>query len=79
MEYGGNNLLTRIIDAIKRHNLWRFKPEDLCELLHEGGRTPEQTIKACITCNTKGYRGLEGKRAYFVRPFRGVYELADRP
>lgn len=79
MEYGRNNLLTRIIDAVKRHKVARFRPDDVHELLNEGGRTPGQTIKACITCNTKGYRGLEGKRPCFVRIFRGVYELADRP
>ena len=78
MEYPGNNLLTRIIDAVKRHRLTEFTPNNVCELLNEGGNTPAQTIKSCITCNTTGYHLLEAKRPYFCRIRRGVYRLADR-
>jgi len=78
MEYSGNNLLTRIIDAVRKHALTEFTPNKICELLNEGGDTPAQTIKACITCNTEGYHLLEGKQPYFYRIRRGVYTLADR-
>ena len=77
MEYPGNNLLTRIIDAIKGNALTEFTPNDICKLLNEGGITPAQTIKACISCKTTGYRLLAGNRPYFVRIRRGIYRLAD--
>lgn len=79
MKYPGDNLLTRIIDAVKQHKLGIFSPSDVCELLSEGGETPLQTVKSCITCNTQGYKLLEeeGKAPHFLRVERGVYTLAS--
>ncbi len=78
MKYGRSNVLTRIIDAAKRHELDSFTPARINELLSEGGQTPEQTIKACITCRTVGYAGLGSAKPHFVRVGLGVYALADR-
>lgn len=77
MAYGGHNLLTRVIDAVREHGLSEFTPYEVCDLLNEGGETPGQTVKACITCNAEGYSRLE-RPAFFVRVRKGVYRLANR-
>lgn len=75
MRYGSNNILTRIIDAAKANGLKEFTPEKIAGLLSEGGETPENSIRACITSKERNYDGLGANDAYFERVRMGVYRL----
>lgn len=68
MRAGDPNILTRIINCVKYHELPHFTAHQLEALMNEGGETPINSISACLSENARYNR-------YFVRIARGVYAL----
>jgi hypothetical protein len=78
MRLGDNNLLTRIVNAVRKAKLAYFSARDIDGLIAEGGRTPHKSINACLSSKCDAYEQLGNYPAYFVRTDRGYYRLLEK-